>query len=70
MVKVKEQYPFIDEDGNEDLGLILHWAEDDEGNRYYLKQVETGIEYEGAIDIYPCPYTYQATNKPLQDEEE
>ena len=34
-----------------------------------LKQVETGIEYAEAIDIIPCKYTYEETNKPIVQEE-
>lgn len=33
-----------------------------------LLQVETGAIYREAIDIYPCPYTYEETD-PLDDEE-
>jgi len=31
-----------------------------------LKQVETGILYEDAIDIQPCPYTYEETDIPIR----
>lgn len=30
---------------------------------YMIKQVETGLLYEDAIDINPCPYTYEETNE-------
>lgn len=33
-----------------------------------ILQVETGAIYGEAIDIYPCPYTYEETD-PLDDEE-
>lgn len=47
--------------------LIRHYAEDENGVKYYIKQVETGIEYDEAIDVIPCRYTYVATNKKIED---
>jgi len=32
---------------------------------YYILQIETGTLYADAIDICPCPYTYEETNEPL-----
>lgn len=49
--------------------LIKHYAEDSQCNKYYIKQVETGIEYEEAIDVIPCRYTYVVTNKKIEEEE-
>lgn len=63
MIEIKEKF---DEENN----LVSHWSEDENGDKYYIKQEETGIEYEEAIDIYPCPYTYRATNKPVKQEQE
>lgn len=51
-----------------DNKLIRHYAEDEQGVKYYIKQVETGNEYDIAIDIIPCRYTYVATNKVVQDD--
>lgn len=34
-----------------------------------ILQVETGAIYGEAIDIYPCPYTYEETDMPLDNEE-
>lgn len=31
----------------------------------YIKQEETGIIYEDAVDYIPCPYTYTETNKKI-----
>lgn len=50
--------------------LIKHYAEDSQGNKYYIKQVETGIEYEEAIDVIPCRYTYVVTNKKIEENQE
>ena len=35
-----------------------------------LRQVETGNLYEDAVDVVPCPYTYEETDVPLDDAEE
>lgn len=48
--------------------LIKHYAEDEQGVKYYIKQVETGVEYDEAVDILPCRYTYVATEKVVQDD--
>ncbi len=39
--------------------LILH--ESDCGKM--IRQVETGIEYPSAVDVIPCKYTYEETEK-------
>lgn len=53
-----------------DNDLIKHYAEDSEGNKYYIKQVETGIEYAEAIDVIPCKYVYIATDKKIEEVED
>ncbi len=63
---LKEQYPFIDEDGNEHDSLIKHWTDDETKT---LLQVETGAMYDEAIDVYPCPFTYQEVDKPEPEPE-
>lgn len=30
-------------------------------SNYYIKQVETGVEYSEAIDVENAPYTYEET---------
>lgn len=30
-----------------------------------IRQVETGIVYEDAVDVLPCRYTYEETNEPI-----
>jgi hypothetical protein len=50
--------------------LIKHYAEDSQGNKYRIKQVETGVEYEEAIDVIPCEYTYEVTDKKIEEMEE
>lgn len=45
---------------------VLHFS--DIGMK--IKQIETGIVYESAIDVVPCRYTYEETNEPIKMEEE
>lgn len=42
---------------------IRHYS--DKG--YTIIQNETGIEYDEAIDVYPCPYTY-SEGSPIEPE--
>lgn len=44
-----------------DGALIRHYSD----NGVKLKQVETGILYDEAIDIAPCKYTYEETDEPI-----
>ena len=50
-----------------DNNLIKHYAIDNEGNQYYIVQVETGVEYSEAIDVMPCRYTYKPTTKRVEE---
>ena len=36
----------------------------------YIRQLETGIDYDSAIDTIPCRYTYEETDIPIESEEE
>ena len=54
---LKEQ--FID-DGRR----VRHWS--DAG--MVIRQVESGIEYEDAVDNVPCAYTYEETDEPIEAE--
>lgn len=31
-----------------------------------IRQVETGVVYDEAVDILPCKYTYEETNEPIE----
>lgn len=33
----------------------------------YIRQVETGIEYSEAIDVEDAPYTYEETDKAIEN---
>lgn len=65
---LKTQHPYFDDKGVEHFDLIKHWTDDPEHK--ILLQVETGAMYEEAIDLYPCQFTYQEVDKPVEEEEE
>ena len=48
--------------------LIMHKSD----NNKFIRQVETGVEYVSAVDVIPCRYTYEETDKdiPKRPEEE
>jgi hypothetical protein len=46
--------------------LIRHYS--DQG--FKIKQLETGILYDEAVDLVPCQYTYEETNKRIEEEDE
>lgn len=35
-----------------------------------IRQIETDILYEDAVDVIPCRYTYEETDIPIPEEEE
>lgn len=47
--------------------LIHHYS--NEG--YFIRQIETNIIYEDAVDVVPCKYTYEETDEkiPVIDDE-
>ena len=45
-------------------GRIRHWSDRD----VKIRQVETGVIYEDAVDYIPCRYTYEETDIPIEDE--
>lgn len=49
-------------------GVNLYRSYSDDG--LYIKQVETNIIYEEAIDVENAPYTYEETDKLITVEEE
>ena len=48
-----------------DGALIRHYS----NSGMKLKQVETGVVYDDAIDIVPCQYTYEETDIPIEGAE-
>ena len=59
------QYPYIDDNGRTHHNLVKTWTDDETKT---LLQVETGATYDEAIDLYPCVFTYQEIDKPLEEE--
>ena len=47
-------------------GVNLYKSYSDEN--FYIKQIETGIEYMEAIDVEDALYTYEETNKKIEEE--
>ena len=70
MIELKIQRPYIDTNGNVRENLEKHYAEDENGVRYKVLQVGTGIEYDEAVDLIPCKYTYIATTNPVEVEDD
>ena len=50
----------------EDNNRIRHYSD----SNYRIKQIETGIIYDDAVDVIPCKYTYEETNQLIEDIEE
>ena len=44
---------------------IHHWS--DAGLK--IRQVETGIVYDDAVDVMPCQYSYEETDEPIEEVE-
>lgn len=49
-----------------DNNLIRHYSDEN----FKIKQIETGIIYDEAIDVMPCRYTYEETDIPIDPEPE
>lgn len=61
-----EEHPLIMDDGSENEGLTKHYS----NSGMMMRQVETGAEYAEAVDIYPCAYTYEETDIPIDPDDE
>lgn len=49
----------------DDNTRVRHYS--DIGN--YIRQIETGILYEDAVDVLPCRYAYEETDEPIPQPE-
>ena len=67
MIELKLQRPYIDFNGKVIENLEKHYAEDENGVRYKIRQVETGIIYDEAVDLVPCKYTYEITEELVEE---
>lgn len=45
-------------------GLIRHFS--DNGKK--IRQVETGVIYDDATDVFPCRYSYEETDEDIETE--
>lgn len=45
--------------------LVRHYSD----KRMKLRQVETGVVYDEAVDVVPCQYTYEETENPVEQDE-
>ena len=45
---------------------IHHWSDAD----LKIRQIETGIFYDDAVDNVPCRYTYEETDEPIEEADE
>ena len=45
---------------------IHRWSDAD----LKIRQIETGILYEDAVDNVPCRYTYEETDEPIEEADE
>lgn len=43
---------------------VRHYSD----NGMMLRQIETGTLYEDAVDVTPCPYTYEETDIPIESD--
>ncbi len=55
---------------NIEENLVHHWANEaksstDKTATFRIRQIETGIVYDDAIDVLPCKYTYEATDEEI-----
>lgn len=48
-----------------EVELVRHYSD----SYVKIRQIETNILYNDAIDLVPCPYTYEETNIPIDDDE-
>lgn len=48
-----------------DERLVRHYSD----ANMMIRQIETGLEYEEAVDLIPCRYTYEETDIPIEPEE-
>lgn len=56
--------------------IITEYIESENRERKYsdagmkLHQIETGILYDDAVDVIPCPYTYEESDEPIESVDE
>lgn len=43
--------------------VVRHWSD----ANMKIRQIETGTLWNDAVDIIPCPYTYEETDIPIDE---
>ena len=57
------------------MAIKSEYVENGERIRQYsdlgfkIRQIETGILYDEAVDVVPCRYTYEESSEPIEDYE-
>ena len=57
------------------MAVQFEYVENGERIRHYsdrdfkIRQIETGVIYDDAVDVLPCRYTYEETNEPIEVDE-
>ena len=46
----------------EDGQRVRHYSDED----FRIRQIETGIVYDDAVDVIPCRYTYEETDEKIE----
>lgn len=41
---------------------VMHYSD----KNLKIRQIETGLIYDDAVDVLPCRYTYEETNEPIE----
>ena len=58
------------------MAIQSEYVENGERIRHYsdqnfkIRQIETNIIYDDAVDVLPCRYTYEETNEPIETPDE
>jgi hypothetical protein len=56
--------------------IIVEYIEPENRERRYsdqgvkIRQIETGVLYDDAVDVIPCPYTYEESDEPIESVDE
>jgi hypothetical protein len=56
--------------------IIVEYIESENRERRYsdqcvkIRQIETGVLYDDAVDVIPCPYTYEESDEPIESVDE
>lgn len=66
MIEVKTQYPYVSDEGIECPNLIKFYAEDENGVRYQILQIETNSIGDEIVETMPYNHSYTATNRKVE----